>query len=225
MNKLLVLIAVAAGMALSLSATIETVTSETKTFRIWTEDSYVLLSEADFSAWPVTWSEGDTVVAEAAGGTTTTFVDGAVSASSRELECKGGVWLLENSIEGAARVFVPWSVFGDGGDIAKSSGTGLRLDTYLVGPDRRVQSGIVPPPVAYSGDDWSGDILKAASLTFTAPSGAVKTVEPNAGDGVHSFTFDEIGEWTVVLTFADDKITSRTAKIKITTSGFTISLR
>ena len=83
------------------------------------------------------------------------------------------------------------------------------------------------PPVAYSGDDWAGDLSKAATVTFTPPEGsgleATTWNKANPGTGAAAFTFNAKGVWTVTLTFADN--TTRTAQIDIQTAGFMLIVR
>jgi len=76
--------------------------------------------------------------------------------------------------------------------------------------------------VSYSGDNWRGDVSKASSLEFVAPSGTITTL-PLTGTGATSFKFTETGIWTVRLTMAEDG-TVREASISVT-GGFVISFR
>ena len=98
------------------------------------------------------------------------------------------------------------------------------MDTIGEGPDRKLKKREAPP-AAYSGDDWAGDLSKAATLTFTPPDGGeaqTPTLDPT-GTGVKSFTFDKPGNWTVTLTFADG--TTKTAIVTIQTAGFMLIVR
>ena len=50
------------------------------------------------------------------------------------------------------------------------------------------------PPVAYSGDDWKGDLTKASTITFTPPegSGLEPTTWNKTGRGASAFTFSSL---------------------------------
>ena len=92
------------------------------------------------------------------------------------------------------------------------------------GPDRKLKNSETPP-VAYSGDDWKGDLTKAATITFTPPdgSGLAATTWNRTGKGAEPFTFNAKGVWTVTLKFADN--TTRTAHIDIQSSGLMIIVK
>ena len=147
------LAAVAVGAALPGVADVETVTSDPVTFRLYLDEdaTYALSSAEDFSTWLVTWRNGEAVGAESADGTAYTLSGGA-GATSAALPNKGGLWTLTNSVEGVARVGVPWTVFNDGGDLTASSAVVWLVDTVLDGPNRKLKKAEAPP-VAYSGDD------------------------------------------------------------------------
>lgn len=218
--------AVAAGTAFQSLAEVETVTSSAATFKFYgnPEQAYSLTSNEEIATWPVTWRAGETVVATAMDGTGTTLSGGA-GATSAALPSQGGVWTLANSAQGVARVGIPWTVFNDGGTYgANASAAGFVADMAQTGPDRKLTRRETPP-VAYSGDDWAGDLTKAATLTFTPPDGGeaqTPTLDP-AGTGVKSFTFDKVGDWTVTLKFADG--TTKTATVTIQKTGFMVFVR
>ena len=203
-------------------------TASAVTFRAFVSDgsAYVLTSIGDLSAWPVTWLPGEKVVATAMDGTEYTLSNGSTGTTSAVLAEKGGAWTLLNSEQGNARVCVPWSVC-QGYAVELDTGSSpetLVVDTVQDGPDRKSKKSEVPP-VAYSGDDWAGDLSKAATLAFTPPEGGepqTPTLDP-AGTGVKSFTFDKPGNWTVTLTFADG--TMKTATITIETAGLILIIR
>lgn len=224
-RECVVLAVVAAGIVLTSLADVETVTSQAATFRFYgnPEKTYSLVSSAELAAWPVTWRAGETVVATAMDGAETTLSGGA-DATSASLPNKGGVWTLVNSAEGTARVGVPWDVFDDGGAYGASATAGFVADMVQTGPDRKLKKNEVPP-VAYSGDDWTGDLSKAATITFTPPegSGLEATVWNKTGNGARAFTFNAKGDWTVALAFADG--TTKTATITIKSTGFTLVVR
>jgi len=226
-RECVILAAAAAGVGLTSLADIETVTSQAATFRFYgnPERVYSLVSAAELAAWPVTWRAGETVVATAMDGAETTL-SGGTDATSASLPNKGGVWTLVNSAEGTARVGVPWAVFDDGGAYGANATAGFAADMVQTGPDRKLKQSEVPP-VAYSGDDWAGDLSKAATVTFTPPEGsgleATTWDDLSGGNGARAFTFNARGVWTVTLTFANN--TTRTAQIDIQTAGFMIIVK
>ena len=182
---------------------------------------------ADFSGMPVTWRKGESVSRVSPNGDVTAYVADASSAGTGALgTLSGGVWTLENDGVATVKVLVPWSVNGDGASFAVNSSPSspFAVDIELEGPNRKRLKNDPVVPVAYSGDDWSGDLSKAATLTFTPPAGsglAETTLTPGAGEGTTSFTFSEAGIWTVLLEFEDG--TSRTAYINVTRAGLIIS--
>ena len=224
-RECMVLAAAAAGVGLTSLADIETVTSQAATFRFYgnPEKAYSLVSAAELAAWPVTWRAGETVVATATDGAETTL-SGGTDATSASLPDKGGVWTLVNSAEGTARIGVPWAVFDDGGAYGANATAGFVADMVQTGPDRKLKKSEVPP-VAYSGDDWAGDLSKAATITFTPPEGAglEATTWNKTGKGAEAFTFNAKGDWTVTLAFADG--TTKTATITIESAGFMLIVR
>ena len=100
----------------------------------------------------------------------------------------------------------------------------MALDTLAEGPHRKLKKSEVPP-VAYSGDDWAGDLSKAATVMFTPPevSGLETTTWNKTGKGAEAFTFNAKGDWTVTLAFADG--TTKTATVTIKSTGFTLVVR
>ena len=228
MNSRLFFLVCAAGAVLSPCAAFDgtDVTSDPVTFRMYvTGDSvYSLASAAEVAAWPVTWRAGATVTATAMDGTANTLATDAAAAGSAALpQSKGGVWSLANSLSGSAALAVPWTVFDDGGTLSTSDVSGLyAIDTVQDGPDRKSKKSEVLP-VAYSGDNWAGDLAKAATVTFTPPedSGLEPTTLNRTGQGAETFTFNAFGVWTVTLTFADG--TTREARINLHRGGLIIS--
>ena len=194
--------------------------------------SYALTNAAEVTAWLVTWQAGEVVTATATQDGTEYVLAGAetVATSAPLPASKGGVWTLHNSVEGPATICIPWHVFGDGGLLGTGT-VGFAADTVRDGPDRKTKAKEALP-VVYSGDDWAGDLSKAATVTFTPPSGS--SLEPTTwvrpGDGVavgtgaEEFKFTEKGDWTVALTFADGSHPYE-AKITIERSGFVILIR
>ena len=171
---------------------------------------------------PVTYRDGETVVAVAPNGTQTVLTQGGGSSGTVAFRpTAGGLWRLETSKGEEAFVGVVWEVFSDGWTVETAEAASVRLETVKDGPDRKIPRRLVLP-VAYSGDDWQGDLSKAATLAFTSPSGETTTLNPGSGNGAVAFQFAEAGRWTAVLTFAD--ATSREAAIIITKPGLMISL-
>ena len=204
------------------------VTSEAVTFKLRTGDGTAAMSAADLVAWPVTYRAGETVTLTSPAGASTTPVSGAAANGTTELAGAfnaDGVWRLVNSNGGNALVGVAWETFGSPWREA-SADASCRMHTEGEGPDRKLKKREVPP-VAYSGDDWKGDLTKASTITFTPPEGsggeATTWNKTNPGTGAQSFTFNAVGVWTVTLTFADN--TTRTAHIDIQASGFMIIVK
>lgn len=178
----------------------------------------VISSQSDIAelvAWPVTYREGDTVTATAPDGTTRTLAenaaeDGAVAFAPDA----GGLWRLANSNGETALVGVSWSVFGESWALDFGTASPVRMHTIGDGPNRKVKKSKVPQ-VAYSGDDWLGDVSKSVSVTFTPPkdSGIPPTTLQLTGTGATSFTFTEPGQWMVSLAMADG--TTRTATLVV----------
>ena len=204
------------------------VTSEAVTFKLRTGDGTAAMSSADLAAWPVTYRAGETVTLTSPAGASTTPVSGAVANGTTELAGAfnaDGVWRLANSNGGSALVGVAWETFGSPWREA-SADASCRMHTEGEGPDRKLMRREAPL-VAYSGDDWKGDLTKASTITFTPPEGsggeATTWNKTNPGTGAQSFTFNAVGVWTVTLTFADN--TTRTAHIDIQASGFMLIVK
>ena len=228
---------VAAGATLSTAAFAEgeeeavdfRVTSDAVAINLHTDDVALRFSSAELAAKQVTYRAGETVTLTAPDGTTATVVADAAAAGGATLAVgagglsSDGLWRLDNSNGSVAFVGVAWETLGAAW---RQTGAGLSaaLDTLAEGPDRRLRKREVPP-VAYSGDDWAGDLSKAATITFTPPEGAglEATTWSKAGNGAEAFTFAKAGMWTVLLTFADG--TTQTAVIDVQTAGFTLIVR
>lgn len=180
-------------------------TSPSPAFEVWTVDdaAYPAADAAAIAALPrVTWLAGDTVTAISCLGASSTLVSTAASAGSAAFAPNaGGTWTLENSIQGSARIGVPWTVFGDGGLLDSSAASPeFAVDAQQNGPDRKTKARDVLP-VSYTGDHWVGG-LESATLTFTPPSGD-PTVLERSGTGAEDFRFPGSGVWTVTLEMAD----------------------
>jgi len=231
-----ILAAVAA--ALTAAADDGTLLAETEsaaTFRVWSsaDATYAVMSAAELSSlMPATYAAGETVTATSPSGVATAVVSSPASDGTVDLPQgaggpinAGGIWNLTNSNGVQARIGIAWAVFGDGGTLAETSaGTGFIADAAQTGPDRKLKKNEVPP-IAYSGDDWTGDLTKASTITFTPPeeSGLEVTTWSKTGNGAGAFTFNAKGVWTVMLAFADN--TTRTAQIDIQTAGFMIIVK
>ena len=199
--------------------------SDAVTFRLNTSGKALVITNSASLALlenaPITYREGETVAVFAPDGMETVLKQEAdFSGTVAFRPTAGGLWRLENSNGEAALIGVTWDVFADGWRIDTDDATALRLDTEKEGPDRKVFRRLVPP-VAYSGDDWMGDLTGAASLSFTSPSGTVTVMDCNPGNGAVDFQFPEIGKWRAVVTFTDG--TSREAEIEIIAQGMVIS--
>ena len=179
--------------------------SPSPTFEVWTVDgaAYPIADAAAIAALPrVTWLAGDTVTATSCLGASSTLTSAAATAGSAAFAPNaGGTWTLENSIQGSARIGVPWTVFGDGGLLDSSAASPeFAVDAHQSGPDRKTKArgGF---PVSYTGDHWAGG-LESATLTFMPPSGE-PTVLMRVGTGAEDFRFSVPGVWTVTLEMAD----------------------
>jgi hypothetical protein len=175
----------------------------------------------------VTYQSFETVTTTAPDGTVVTNVaDAAERGSYTFTPTVGGVWTLSNSMSGTVKVCVPWSINGDSTNVT-SAATAYVVDLEQEGPNRKTHRRDTLPLVAYSGDDWVGDLAKAATVTIAPPSGSgLETTtwsDLAAGNGARSFAFNVAGRWTVTLTFADS--TTRSAIIDVRNSGFIIRVR
>lgn len=190
----------------------------------------VVSSAAELAALRgVAYRIGETVTATAPNGTETVLVSdanaiGAVTFSP----ASGGYWTLSNSSLETAKFLVAWAVNGDVDTAIVSSADygAYWLDTIQAGPDRKTKKSEVPP-VAYSGDDWAGDLSKAATVTFTSPGGSATTWS-KAGTGADTFTFSERGTWKVELWYEGSDASGdpdATAQINIQTAGFMIIVK
>ena len=228
---------VAAGATLSTAAFAEgeeeavdfRVTSDAVAINLHTDDAALRFSSAELAAKQVTYRAGETVTLTAPDGTTATVVADAAAAGGATLAVgagglsSDGLWRLDNSNGSVAFVGVAWETFGAAWRQA-GDGRSMALDTLAEGPDRKLKKSEVPP-VAYSGDDWAGDLSKAATITFTPPEGAGlgATTWNKTGKGAEAFTFNAKGDWTVTLAFADG--TTKTATITIEFAGFMLIVR
>jgi hypothetical protein len=190
------------------------------------EESPFGLAAADSFA-PVTWQTLETVTVTAPDGTTTVVADNASDRGSYTFTpTVGGVWTLSNSMSGTVKVCVPWSINGDSTNVT-SAATAYVVDLEQEGPNRKTHRRDTLPLVAYSGDDWVGDLATAATVTIAPPSGSgLETTtwsDLAAGNGARTFAFNVAGRWTVTLTFADS--TTRSAIIDVRNSGLIIRFR
>ena len=202
------------------------VTSEAVTFKLRTGSGTAAVSSADLATWPVTYRAGETVTLTSPAGASTTPVSGAAATGETTLAGAfnaDGVWRLANSSGGSALVGVAWGTFGSPWREA-SADASCRMHTEGEGSDRKLKKSEAPP-VAYSGDDWKGDLTKASTITFTPPegSGLEPTTWNKTGRGASAFTFNKRGVWTVELKFANN--TTRTAHIDIRAAGLTLVVK
>ena len=236
MKRLFASLVVATSAALPLVAGDDLATSAAYgAFRLNTVGCTVVASRADLTEladWPVTYRAGDTITVTAPNGgnaeplVTSASGDGGVAFAPTA----GGAWRLANSRGDTATVGVSWDVFNDGWTLVPAASGAFTADTLADGPDRKLKRREAPP-VAYSGDDWVGDLSKAATVTFTPPQGSglapiVWSAENGgleSGNGSKSFTFNVTGVWTVSLAFADG--TAQTAEIDIISAGFSIVVK
>ena len=220
------LVVVAFSVSLPLFAGEDIATSEAVSFRFNTVSPVIIDSSAakdTFYDWPLTYRQGETVTVTSPSGETTTLVSSAAADGAQAyVPTSGGLWTFANSNGDTAAVGVSWAVYGEEWSLDATSS--LMLHTEGEGPNRKLKRSEAPP-VAYSGDDWAGDLSKAATLTFTPPegSGLEATTWNKTGTGAQSFTFNAKGVWTVTLTFADN--TTRTAHIDIQASGFMLIVK
>ena len=207
------------------------VTSDAVAINLHTDDAALRFSSAELAAKQVTYRAGETVTLTAPDGTTATVVADAAVAGGATLAVgagglsSDGLWRLDNSNGSVAFVGVAWETFGAAWRQA-GDGRSMALDTLAEGPDRRLKKSEIPP-VAYSGDDWLGDLTKAATVTFTSPGGSVTTWS-KTGTGADTFTFGERGTWTVRMWY-DGSDTSgapdATAQIVIVADGTAIIIK
>ncbi len=191
-------------------------TSPSPAFEVWTADT-ATWTAADAAAIaalpPIAWLAGETVTATDRNGTATTLATSAATAGSAAFAPNaGGVWTLENSAQGTARIGVPWAVFADGGMLdAGAASPEFVVDAKQAGPDRRT-SRLDVPPLAWTCDHWARGSSATATLTLTAPSGA-ETVLARTGTGAEAFDFSPAGVWTAALAMADGTTLSATLNI------------
>ena len=229
---------VAAGAALPMTAFAEgegdtadfRVASDAVAIALHTDDAALRFSSAELAAKQVTYRAGETVTLTAPDGTTATVVADAAAAGGATLVVgagglsSDGLWRLDNSNGSVAFVGVAWETFGAAWRQAGDDRT-VVLDTLAEGPDRKLKEREVPP-VAYSGDDWAGDLSKAATVRFTSPGGSTITWN-RTGTDAETFTFNERGTWKVELWYGSDMSDDpdKTAQINIQTAGFVFVVR
>lgn len=176
-------------------------------------------ASSEIAALPPVFSRaGETVTATSPGGVVTTLSTPSLVAVLDE----GGVWTLDNSVQGSARIGVAWAVYDDGGTLASSASSGdYGVDSKQPGPDRKARLENMLP-VSYSGDNWARDVAAAATLTFVSPDGDETVLNLTGTGATTQFRFDRSGSWTVTLTMADGA--TRTAVINVN-NGFVISFK
>ena len=221
MTKFLCSAVSAATLALACNADSILATSADVAFRLDTTGPAYSVSSQDAvaSMCSMTWRKGETVTVTAPNGTVTTLVTDAGSAGAQLFAPNaGGLWHFSNSVSGSATLGVPWSVFGDGGNLASGSSSAAYIDTKKEGPNRRVTTWNALP-IAYSGDSWLGSGAAASTLTINPPTG--DPVEENLfGSGCYMVSDPANGTWHVALA---DGTTTRNATITVLVpAGFAI---
>ena len=191
---------------------------DSPTFSVYSADgaTYATGSTAEIAALPpVVSRSGETVTVTSPSGGLTPLS----SSSLAGVLDAGGVWTLVNSAQGSARVGVAWNVYSDGGTLASGGAAGTYdVDSEQFGPDRRIRITDMLP-VAYTGDDWAGDAMAAATLTFVSPEGISTTLNLTGTGATTQFRFGKSGNWTVTLEMANGS--TRTAVIRVI-GGLTI---
>ena len=174
-------------------------------FRLNTLDEapFVVASQEDLaSLMSVGWSKGESAVATAPDGASTTLASVASSSGSATASSfvdESGVWYLYNPAYGTVKLGVAWSVFGGGGTLAESATLPFVMDTYNAGPDRRISKTFPAwPGIAYSGDVWAGDRAAESTLELVSPNGTTTTTN-FTGCGALTFTPKKSGTWHVTL--------------------------
>lgn len=194
------------------------------TFEVYSVDSTVIAvgSVDEISSLPkVTFREGETVSAVPYVGTPVMLVSSAEMSGGVAFAPKaGGVWMLTNSSQGTAYIGVPWHIYGDGGTLAESIGTSsYGVDSVKGGADRALPRRNALP-IAYSGDNWAGNLSKPVTLTVISPNGT-ETTSAFSGSGVFPFSFDDMGLWKVRLSTSDALLES----VLDLYGGFAVSVR
>lgn len=204
----------------------EVVTSDPVTFRYFANGTSVFgfSSTEDMESWPILWNADEIVTATAHDGIVRTLTGGGSSTSATLPGEMGGVWHVANSNGDTATICIPWSVFEDGISIVSQPSGVYGIDTLKAGPDRKTTKRETLP-IAYSGDDWAGDVAKASTITFTPPadSSLEATTFNRTGQGAVTFVFGKAGVWTVSLTYADGTV--RTSLIDVQINGLTVVIR
>lgn len=95
------------------------------------------------------------------------------------------------------------------------------IDAKNTGPDRKMKRNKGSRRIAYSGDNWCGDPASDATLTLVSPSG-VETDMALSGTGSVEFDPDEIGLWSVILSYDTVMLTS---SVTVCPKGMSIIIR
>ena len=192
-TSLILFAAAAAGAALSLPADDAPVTSAAKPFRLYTSGAAVPAYADALPDWAITFRDGETVTVTPPGGGAGIQLTGS-NGTATFTPTSGGVWKLANSNGETALVGVSWGVHADAPAPSSGATATFAADTVQDGPDRKLKKDEAPP-VAYSGDNWHGDLSKAATVTFTPPegSGIDATTWNKTGTGADTFTFNAKG--------------------------------
>lgn len=223
MTKFLCSAVFAATLALACDADSVLATSADIAFRLDTTGPAYSVSSQDAvaSMCSMTWRKGETVTVTAPNGTVTTLVTDAGSAGAQLFApTAGGIWHFSNSVSGSATLGVPWSVFGDGGELSSGSCSAAIIDTKREGPDRNVRGWSVLP-ISYSGDSWLRGGTSQSTLTLTSPSGTV-VEEHLEGTGCYRYMPTEIGKWHLVL---EDGTSTLESDVLLLPLGFWLTIQ
>lgn len=208
-------IVLVAGMTLPLFAadgTLLAQSSDSPPFSVYTVNGalYAAATQSELLALPPVFiRSGETVTATSPDDGVTTLT----SPSLTSVLNAGGIWTLASSAQGTARIGVAWTVHNDGGTLASGvTAESYGIDSAQPGPDRKANLADILP-VAYSGDNWIGDVSAAAALTFVSPDGAETTLNLAGTGATTQFKFGKPGSWTVRLTMASGA--TRTAVISV----------
>lgn len=225
----LAVLAIGAVMPFASFSEITPVTSSSYTgFSLNTEKTPLVVSGkselSKFVVAPFTYRKGESITYVAPDGTEGTLVESAqADGTCTFTPDKAGVWKFVNSRSGSVLLGVAWDALGVKWSATSPLSALFAMQTDTSGPDRKTGKEVLPK-VAYSGDNWRGDVTKPAKLTFTPPagSGLEATTLELQGTGVSRFDFNCLGLWGVSLEMVDGTV--HTAEVFIR-GGFTVYVR
>jgi len=123
---------------------------------------------------------------------------------------------VESAGDGLWRLFTSYD-----GCLYRWGEAAYSLDALAIGPDRKLGIRDIMP-VAYSGDNWIGDVAAASTVTFIAPDGTTTLVAKTGTGADAEFRLDKPGRWTIRLSVGG--VTKGEASI-VVTGGFTLIVR